>query len=215
MEILSRFRLSARITLSYSSQTTVLTQPDWPFEHSYCYAFKRQTKFYCLPCQGPVSATWAIDSAGIETIVKGLTPPRNPDPFASLHDAESPDADTRHDAEMRTGHIKLYAHISSLTFTEKFVESIDWYSTRGWFDECVKASRYYDRCNGHSWSYASCSQSNEGSETDISDSYFEEDFEEWEAQQERDRSLTLATGLEGRGDQLMDVFECLNQIELV
>ncbi|KAH7334182.1 hypothetical protein B0J17DRAFT_735150, partial [Rhizoctonia solani] len=205
--------VSPTSSLSYSSQAIVPTKPDWQFKQSYCYAFKRLTKFYCLPSQVNLRAN--VLFIGLQTIIKSLTPPRNPDPFASLHDAESPDPDTRNDAKLRTGDIKLYAHISTLTSTGNTGVSVDWNSTRGWFDESAKAPRYYDQCNGHSWSHASYTQASEGSETDVSDSYYEEDFEEWEAQQERDRSLTLAIVLEEKCDQPTDGREGLAEIELI
>ncbi|KAL5639013.1 hypothetical protein ACGC1H_003402 [Rhizoctonia solani] len=200
---------------SHSQQTIISTTPNWPFRRSYCYAFKRLTKFYCLPSQEVISSHWTVSSPRVETITTRLTPPPNPNPFASLHDSESPDPDTRHDAKMRTGYVKHYAELSPLTPTELNDESVEWNSTRGWFDECVKASRYYDRCNGYQWTRSRRSQTSEGLGTDFSDSYFEEDIEEWERQQERDRSLTLATVLEGREGQLADVLAGLDDIELV
>ncbi|KAG8761803.1 hypothetical protein FRC11_012932 [Ceratobasidium sp. 423] len=196
---------------SYSPQAIVLT--DWPFEHSYCYAFKRLAKFHCLPSQGVVSSNWKINDPGAKSLITNLIPPRNPNPFASLHDSESPDPDIRHDAKMRTGHVKLYVQVSPLTPTE--IASVDWKSTRGWFDECVKASRYYDLWNGDLWTQVSCTQTSEGSEEEVSDSYYEGEFEAWEPQQERDRSITLATVLEGKDGRLADVFETLDEIELV
>ncbi|CAE6491813.1 unnamed protein product [Rhizoctonia solani] len=199
--------------LSHSQQTAISTTPDWPFKRSYCYAFKRLTKFHCLPSQEVRSSYWTINSSGIEVITKRLTPPPNPNSFATLHDLESPDPDTRYDAKMRTGYVKHYAELSPLTPTELNDESVDWNSTRGWFDECVKASRYYDRCNGNLWTRAPPSQTSKGPETDFSDSYSEEDFEDWERQQERDRSLTLVTVLEG--SELADVLDELDEIELV
>ncbi|CUA68679.1 Casein kinase I [Rhizoctonia solani] len=197
------------------SQTTISTKPDWPFERSYCYAFKRLAKIYCLPSQKAVSSHWTIESPEIEIISKKLTPPPNPDPFALLHDSESPDPDTRYDAKMRTGYVKHYAELSPLTPTEINDQSIQWNSTRGWFDECVKASKYYDECNGYPWTRDPRSQTSEGSETDFSDSYSEEDVEDWERQRERDRSLTLGTVLKQREGQMMDLLDGLDDIELV
>ncbi|KAG8761841.1 hypothetical protein FRC11_012756 [Ceratobasidium sp. 423] len=205
--------VGSNLSLFNSPQAIVLT--DWPFKLSYCYAFKWLTKFHCLPSQGTVSSNWKIDLAGVKTFITSLTPPRNPNPFASLHDSESSDPDTRHDAKMRTGYVKLYAQVSQLTLAETTCASVDWKSTRGWFDECVKASRYYDMCNGDLWTQASDTQINEGSEEDVSDSYYEDDFEEWEPQQERDRSITLRAALEGKDGRLADVFEVLDEIELV
>ncbi|CAE6445371.1 unnamed protein product [Rhizoctonia solani] len=203
--------VGSNVTLSHSPRAIVLT--DWPSEHSHCYAFKRLAKFHCLPSQGTVSTSWKIDLAGVEALITSLTPPRNRNPFASLHDSESADPDTRHDAKMRTGHMKLYAQISPLTVPEMTCASVDWKSTRGCFDECVKASRYYDMCNGDLWTQASSTHTGERSEEDVSDSYYEDDFEEWEPQQERGRSITLGTVLGGKDGQVVGVVDGLDVIE--
>jgi hypothetical protein len=44
--------ISGPISLHSSSpENFISVEPKWPLEHSYCYAFKRPTKFYCLPSQ--------------------------------------------------------------------------------------------------------------------------------------------------------------------
>ncbi|CUA77671.1 hypothetical protein RSOLAG22IIIB_12765 [Rhizoctonia solani] len=153
-----------------------------------------------------VPGTWSVDAEGIETIVRSLTPPRRQ--FGTMYDSESPDPDVRHDANMRTGYVKLYAEVSPLTPAHMSDPSIDWNSTRGWFDECVKAARYYDLCSGNEWT-----QKLDKIE-DVSNSYRGLDFEEWEPQRERDQSLTLAPILENDGRGVLNVLEGLDEIEL-
>ncbi|KAG8738672.1 hypothetical protein FRC10_006619 [Ceratobasidium sp. 414] len=184
-----------------SPQVTVFAQPDWPLENAYCYAFRRPTKFYCLPTQECVPSTWRVVSADLSALVKALTPDRNPDLFAVHDEVESSDRDIRHDARMRDGNVKLYARILPLNQHQLADESIHWHSSRAWFDECVKASRYNDLENGQWWTNAPFARSPQSSEGEISDSYRGLDFEEWERQQERDESITLDNGPRGEGEE--------------
>ncbi|CUA68682.1 Casein kinase I [Rhizoctonia solani] len=194
---------------------TVVLEPDWPFEHTYCYAFKRPTVFYCRPSQPLVPSFWTINSDGIETLVTNLTPPRNPDPSASLHDSKSPEPDARHDVKLRRSFVKLYAQVCPLTPDKSTLEAADWNSSRAWFDECVKAARYYNLCNGDQWTHRSYTGSEAESTGSLDDSYCEWDFAEWERQQERDRSLTLAPILEGQSNiEDMGFPEGLDELQL-
>ncbi|KZT03985.1 uncharacterized protein LAESUDRAFT_658820, partial [Laetiporus sulphureus 93-53] len=180
--------------------------PEWPLEHSYCYVFKRPAVFYCLPSQAPASAIWSTDAASLELLKSQLAPPR--DPFAAHADAQSPNPDTRHDARMRTGSVKFFARVSALTPVHVAADgsgaragaehAIDFAAERAWFDECVKAARRHDLDDGRWWTGAAFGDGYDGADgkedEELSDSYRGDDYEEWERQQERDRSLTLSTG---------------------
>ncbi|KAG8700077.1 hypothetical protein FRC11_013231 [Ceratobasidium sp. 423] len=207
--------MNSESPLSHSLQDMVSPVPDWPLKRSYCYAFKRPTTFYCLPSQATVPSFWVINPGGVKVLATSLTPPRDPNPFAKVDDLRSSDPDTRHDAQIRKDYASLYAHVSPLTPAHITSESVDWNSTRAWFDECVKASRYHYKCNGDRWTCVLHTPSNEESDGELSDSYRGDDFESWELQQERDQSLTLAPVLEGNDIQLADVLEGLDEIELV
>ncbi|KAG9078306.1 hypothetical protein FS749_009712 [Ceratobasidium sp. UAMH 11750] len=192
----------------------ISAEPDWPLGNSYCHAFRRPMKFHCLPTQERVPSIWTIVSSDRSTLAKALTPGHHPDPFATHDELESPDQDVRHDARMREGNVKLYAWIFPLSHHEILDDSIPWYSSRAWFDECVKASRYNDLGNGRWWTNAPFPSSPQSSEGEISDSYTGSDFEEWECQQERDESITLGNGLKRDGEALGDTLEGLREIVL-
>ncbi|CAE6405860.1 unnamed protein product [Rhizoctonia solani] len=194
----------------HSAQATISTKPDWPLTRSYCYAFKRPMTFFCLPSQPIVPGTWTVDPTGIETLLTNLTPPRRK--FGMMYDVKSPDPDVRHDAKMRTGFVKFYAEVSPLTPTQIFDGSIDWSSTRAWFDECVKAARHYNLCSQNEWSRDPLAKLDKVD--NVSNSYRELDFEEWEPQRERDRSLTLTPLLGGKDCQFSNILEELDEIEL-
>ncbi|CAE6433158.1 unnamed protein product, partial [Rhizoctonia solani] len=135
---------------SSSEPSGIVIEPDWPFQGAYCYAFKRPTVFYCLPSQALVPCFWMIDPNGVDSLLMTLSPP----PCSRLHDSESPELDTRDDAKLRSGYVKLYAGVYPLDPTEAPVKAADWNSTRAWFDECVKAARHYEICDGIRWTDA-------------------------------------------------------------
>ncbi|KAG9096548.1 hypothetical protein FRC06_008551 [Ceratobasidium sp. 370] len=161
-----------------------------------------------------VPSDWKAVSSGLSALVEVLSPSRDLDLFGVDEELESSDQDIRHDARMREGNVKLYAQVTPLSRHELLNESIPWYSSRAWFDECVKASRYNDLENGRWWTNAPFPRSPQSSEGEISDSYNGSDFEEWECQQERDGSLTLANGLEGEGEAPEGVLKGLAEIVL-
>ncbi|KAG8761801.1 hypothetical protein FRC11_012930 [Ceratobasidium sp. 423] len=158
---------------------------------------------------------WVINHGGIEVLATTLTPSGDSKPFAKLNALRSSDSDTRHNAQLRKGYVKLYAHVSPLTPAHIASESVDWNSTRAWFDECVKVSRYYYKCDGDHWTYVLPTSSKGERDGRPSDSYYEGDFEGWELQRERDQSLTLEPILEENDIQLADVLGGLDEIELV
>ncbi|KAG9096667.1 hypothetical protein FRC06_008437 [Ceratobasidium sp. 370] len=196
-------------------QPIIPAGPDWPFEDSYCYVFRRPMKFYCLPTQlneqRPAPSTWKVSDAGVDAIIKVLTPSPDQKP---QHGMQTPAPDVRHDARMRTGRAKVFAEVFPLTHAHIMDDSIDWFSKRAWFDECVKAIRYNHLNNGRWWTGAWFSHGYHPKEGDVSPSYFESDFEEWEpAQQERETSITLATNPEELGGDAKDVLDEVDTVD--
>ncbi|KAG5648360.1 hypothetical protein DXG03_004932 [Asterophora parasitica] len=177
--------------------------PEWPLEHSYCYAFMQPTSFYCLPSQSPVSATWSTDAASAKLLTSELTHPLNS--VERLEASKSADPDTRHHERMRQNYeIKFFAQVSSLTPVHIAAgagveHSIDWAAERGWFDECVRATRRHDLDDGRCWTGAH--DVADGTDGTLSNSYYEWDIDLWDnCQQERDRTLTLSTPSHEDGD---------------
>ncbi|KAF8595470.1 kinase-like protein [Ceratobasidium sp. AG-I] len=179
------------------SDDTIAVEPRWPFEDSYCYAFKDPETFYCLPCQSPISATWETSSADVTLLIKKLSVYHNPLKF--YPETISPISDVRHDVRMRRGSVKVYAQITPLTLDHFGPSSgIDWFSHRAWFDECIRASRRRDLDNGRWWTGALFKEIYDDRD-DLTDSYRGDDYELWDRQQERDKSLTMSIeGQEGR-----------------
>lgn len=106
---------------------------------------------------------------------------------------------------MRRGSVKLYAQLWPLTSEHlENAAQIDWFSDRAWFDECVKASRRRDLDNGRWWTGALFGAGSEDSNEpdEYSDSYRGDDYEDWNPQHERDKSLTLSIGLQEQEDPL-------------
>ncbi|KAG8700001.1 hypothetical protein FRC11_013288, partial [Ceratobasidium sp. 423] len=184
----------------------IYMEPGWPFDDAYFYVFKRPVEFYCLPSQEPVHSTWRITRSGCDALLKDLSPP--PDSFSrsqKWEDLESSDPDIRHDARTRQwgGPCKLYAHVQPLTSAHLDDDSIDWYSKRAWFDECVRATRYHNLNAGIWWTGAWFPSPYRPHDWGIRDSYSESDYSMWQAQSERRKSITLAAGdgdLESMGD---------------
>ncbi|KAG8753087.1 hypothetical protein FRC11_007735 [Ceratobasidium sp. 423] len=185
---------------------TIYMEPGWPFDDAYFYVFKRPVEFYCLPSQEPVHSTWRITSSDRDVLLKDLSPP--PDSMSDSQNSEeleSPDPDIRHDARTRewSGLCKLYAHVQPLTSAHLDDDSIDWYSKRAWFDECVRATRYHNLNAGIWWTGAWFPSPDRLHEWNLRDSYRESDHSMWEVQSERRKSITLAAGdgdLESTGD---------------
>ncbi|KAG8708020.1 hypothetical protein FRC08_000156 [Ceratobasidium sp. 394] len=195
------------------SEPAVSIEPEWPFKASFCYAYKRPTTFYCLPSQEFVPSTWTASPTSVGILIKMLTPAaRNPDLFAIHQELESPDPETRHDAKMKAGNVRLYASLSPLTQACIEDKSVDWFSDRAWFDECVKASRYYDLDNGRDWSNALTGGSSRSSDDEVSDSYDGSDLEEWSCQGERDKSITLGNNVHGEDGSISSILDELDEI---
>ncbi|KAG9093974.1 hypothetical protein FS749_013352 [Ceratobasidium sp. UAMH 11750] len=190
----------------------VSVKPEWPFKDSFCYAYKRPTTFYCLPSQDFVPSTWAVGPTDVGILIKMLTLACNPDLLAIHQELESPDPDTRHDAKMRAGNVRLYAGLLPLTQACIEDKSVDWFSDRAWFDECVKASRYHDLDNGRDWSNALTRGSSHCSDDEISDSYTGSDFEEWSCQGERDKSITLGNSINGEDRSISNILDGIDEI---
>ncbi|KAF8593846.1 kinase-like protein [Ceratobasidium sp. AG-I] len=187
-------------------------EPNWPLEHSYCYAFKNPVTFYCLPSQVPITAFWRTNASGAALLGSKLHTRHNPLEF--YRELNSSNPDVRHSVRMRRSHVKIYASI--LPLTPEHVEDaskICWHSNRAWFDECVKISRRRDLDDGRWWTRALFKPGYEAfdNQDDISDSYREDDYEDWDPQQERSNSLTLTT--ETREQDV--VSELLDEIVLV
>ncbi|KAG8745273.1 hypothetical protein FRC10_008446 [Ceratobasidium sp. 414] len=161
--------------------------------------------------QRPVLGTWKISDAEVDTLIKILTPSPDQKP---QHDARSPIPDVRHDARMRTGRAKVFAEVLPLTHVHVVDDSIDWFSERAWFDECVKGIRHNHLNNGRWWTDAWFPDGYHPKAGDISPSYFESDFEEWEpAQRERQASITLATSPEELDGDVKDVLDELSTLD--
>ncbi|KAG8708954.1 hypothetical protein FRC08_018617 [Ceratobasidium sp. 394] len=199
------------------SQPVIPAGPDWPFEDSYCYAYRRAMKFYCLTTQSPVFSTWKVPDAEVNTVIKTFTLSSDQKP---QHDMQSPIPDARYDARMEAGRAKLFAQVLPLTHADVLDNSIDWFSERAWFDECVKAIRYNHLNNRRWWTGAWFPHGYHPKEGDISPSYFESDFEEWEpAQRERQTSITLAISARDLGgdakDGILDELDTLDELGTV
>jgi hypothetical protein len=140
----------------------------------------------------PVPACWKItpDSAGsLLERFDHLAP--------EIEDAEtSTDPDIRTDARMRKRlDYNVYAKLSPLqpnTLRQSLDgTTVDWGSTRGWFDDLVKINKRRSADAGWRWTNTEREAQTEEVE-ELSNSYFELDIEEWDnRQQERDRSLTF------------------------
>ncbi|KAG9096227.1 hypothetical protein FRC06_008885 [Ceratobasidium sp. 370] len=177
---------------SSASESVVRVQTNWPLDDAYCYAFKDPATFYCLPSQLAISAVWETTTADVAHLDEVLNPGH--EVLGQYEQVHSTNPDTRHDARMRRGQVKIYAQISALSH-KHFVSTthVDWFSRRAWFDECVKASRRRDLDDGRWWTGALFGAGYQGGTdgSELSDSYRGDDYELWDRQQERDKSLTL------------------------
>ncbi|EUC53611.1 kinase [Rhizoctonia solani AG-3 Rhs1AP] len=181
----------------------VHTEPGWPLDGSYFYVFRQPVKFYCLPSQERVHSMWKITQSDCDTLLNALTPPPDSPTLSRLQeDLKSPETDIRHDARMveREEVYKLYAQVHPLALTHLEDNSIDWFSRRAWFDECVKVARYRGLNIGIWWTGAWFPAVYQPEEGDLTDSYSELDYSMWEAQSERRKSITLAINNEDMGD---------------
>ncbi|KAF8595635.1 hypothetical protein BDV93DRAFT_564154, partial [Ceratobasidium sp. AG-I] len=135
------------------SDATIDVEPQWPFDDSYCYTFKDPATFYCLPSQPLISAIWETSHSNVALLNKKLRPYH--DPLKWYPEIISPISDIRHDVRMRRGSVKIYGQLSPLSLDHISAStSIDWFSGRAWFDECIKASRHRDLDNGRWWTGA-------------------------------------------------------------
>ncbi|KDN35667.1 hypothetical protein RSAG8_11410, partial [Rhizoctonia solani AG-8 WAC10335] len=178
-----------------SSSLLVHTEPVWPLDGSYFYVFRRPVKFYCLEAKELVHSAWRITPFDCDTLLNALTPPPDSPTQSQLReDLKSTDPDIRHDARMeeREGLYKLYAQVHPLTPTHLKDNSIDWFSKRAWFDECVKVTRYRGLNIGIWWTGAWFPAVYQPKEGEVTDSYSELDYSMWEPQSERRKSITLA-----------------------
>ncbi|EUC58901.1 kinase [Rhizoctonia solani AG-3 Rhs1AP] len=169
-------------------------KPEWPLAGSHFYVFMRPVKFYCLPSQERVHSTWRITNSDCDALLNALTPP--PDtPRYSQHrqNLKSLDPDTRRGARMksRDGACKLYAHVQPLALMHFGDDSIDWFSKRAWFDECIKVTRHQSMNNGVWWTGAWFPAAELPKAEDLLDSYYKSDYSMWEPQSERRKSITL------------------------
>ncbi|QRV82838.1 casein kinase [Ceratobasidium sp. AG-Ba] len=183
----------------------------WPFEDTFCYAFMRPLRFHCLPQQEPVISSWRISPGKVKSLANLFEPLSRK---TSNQDAKYSDIrDVRHDARMRSGYVKVFAQILPLTLDNILDNSTEWFSTRAWFDECVKASRINDLYNHRWWTGAWFPRYYVPKEGDLSGSYMESDFEEWEpAQGERDPSITLSSNSPRSGSHLVGEVVKLDRI---
>ncbi|CAE6498733.1 unnamed protein product [Rhizoctonia solani] len=177
-----------------STSPAVHIEPAWPFEDSYCYVFRRPTKFYCLPSQEPVYSTWRISPSDCNMLLNAFTPPPDSLTRSRLrNDLKSPDPDIRYDARLqdRDGYCNLYAQVQPLTVTHIKDDSIDWFTRYAWFDECVKVTRYQGLNIGIWWTGAWFPAKYQREEGEVTDSYSEPDYSMWGPQSERRKSITL------------------------
>ncbi|CAE6478502.1 unnamed protein product [Rhizoctonia solani] len=168
-------------------------EPEWPFKHSCFYVFKRPVMFYCLPSQERIYSTWRIAPSDCDNLLKALAPLGSLSHSQVRQNLKSLDPDIRHDARMKESErgCNLYAQVYPLTRAHLEDDSIDWLSTRAWFDECAIAMRYFDLNLGIWWTGAWFPAVYERKEGEVSDSYSELDYSMWEAQSERAKSITL------------------------
>ncbi|CAE6484387.1 unnamed protein product, partial [Rhizoctonia solani] len=181
------------------------TEPEWPLEDCYFHVFRRPTKFYCLPSQERVHSPWRISPSDCESLLKSFAPPADSPGQSQLRkDLKSADADIRHDARVqyRDEIYKFYVRVQPVTSAHLGIEdgSIDWFSRRVWFDECVKVARHRGLDIGIWWTGAWFPAEYQRQEGDITDSYSELDNSMWKAQSERRKSITLGTVGEDVGD---------------
>ncbi|KDN35720.1 hypothetical protein RSAG8_11343, partial [Rhizoctonia solani AG-8 WAC10335] len=187
----------------------VHTEPEWPLDGSSFYVYKRPVKLYCLPFQARLHSTWRVAGTDCDALLNALAPP--PDLLSRSQeekDIESADPDIRHDARMRrwAGCCKLYAQVQPLTSAHLDDNSVDWFSKRAWFDECVKIQRHKNLHGGFWWTGAWFSTAYHPKEGELQDSYGESDFSMWQPQEERNKSLTLTTkngGIESTSEILV------------
>ncbi|CUA70585.1 hypothetical protein RSOLAG22IIIB_09000 [Rhizoctonia solani] len=194
----------------------VHTEPEWPLGGSSFYVYKRPVKFYCLPSQASVRLPSIVHliNADCSSLLNALAPP--PDLLSTSQEAkdlESPDSDIRHDARVRrwAGYCNLYAQVQPLTSAHLDDNSIDWFSKRAWFDECVKIQRHKTLHGGIWWTDAWFPSVYRPKEGDVEESYFESDFSMWKPQAERSESITLAIG-DGDTESVGDVPQGLTKI---
>ncbi|CAE6435230.1 unnamed protein product [Rhizoctonia solani] len=187
----------------------VHTKPEWPLGGSSFYVYKRPVKFYCLPSQASFQSPSTIHliNADCSSLLNALTPP--PDLLSKSQeekDLKSPDSDIRHDARMRrwARYCKLYAQVQALTPAHLGDNSIDWFSKRAWFDECVKIQRHKNLHGGIWWTDAWFQSAYRPKEGDVEESYFESDYSMWKPQAERRESIALAAG-DGDTESVGDV----------
>ncbi|KAF8593394.1 hypothetical protein BDV93DRAFT_502606 [Ceratobasidium sp. AG-I] len=184
-------------------------EPSWPLDHSYCYAFKNPATFYCLPSQVPIAAIWRTSADGPLLLGDKLYKPTNP--MEVYREQNSSNPDVRHYLRMRQSSVKIYATVSSLTPEHvEYTGGIEWSSDRAWFDECVQICRRRGLDDGRWWTGALFGPVYVAGEDEVSDSYTEDDYEDWYPQQERSKSLTLLMEF-----QEEDVLETLDEIVLV
>ncbi|EUC58905.1 kinase domain protein [Rhizoctonia solani AG-3 Rhs1AP] len=171
----------------------IYIEPGWPLNDSYFYVYKRPVKFYCLPSQERLHSTWRISSSDCDALLDELTPPPEEPPSLCTRYFKSLDSDIRHDARMKrwAGYCKLYAQVQPLTRTHLDDNSIDWFSKRAWFDECVRIQRHKNLHGGFWWTGAWFSSAYHPKEGDVEDSYMEPEYSTWRPQEERNQSLTL------------------------
>ncbi|CAE6461867.1 unnamed protein product [Rhizoctonia solani] len=194
-----------------STSSMIQVEPKWPLNNCYLYVFKQPVKFYCLPSQERVKCTWKLTSPDCDRLLNEFGfPPGSLAQSQQRLDLKSPDHDIRHNARMKEweGYYKLYAHVLPLNLNHFEDGTIDWFSKRAWFDECVKAVRYNNLNNGFWWTGAWFPSAYHHKEGDLSASYFESDYSMWPPQGERDDSITLASGneeVQGTSNMLLDL----------
>ncbi|CAE6484363.1 unnamed protein product [Rhizoctonia solani] len=191
--------------ITSSMDPRIRTEPEWPLEDCYFHVFRRPTMFYCLPSQERVHSPWRISPSDCESLLKSFAPPADSPGQSQLRkDLKSADADIRHDARVqyRDEIYKFYVRVQPVTSAHLGIEdgSIDWFSRRVWFDECVKVARHRGLDIGIWWTGAWFPAEYQRQEGDITDSYSELDNSMWKAQSERRKSITLGTVGEDVGD---------------
>ncbi|CAE6460950.1 unnamed protein product [Rhizoctonia solani] len=192
--------------ITSSTVPRIHTEPEWPLEDFYFHVFRRPAMFYCLPLQERVHSAWRISPSDCEILLKSFTPPPDSLGQSKLRkDLKSANPDIRHDArvQQRDKLYKFYARIQPVTSAHLAIEdnSIDWFSRRVWFDECIKVARHRGLDIGIWWTGAWFPAEYQPQEGDITDSYSELDNSMWEWQSERRESITLGTVGEDVGDR--------------
>ncbi|KAK7696299.1 hypothetical protein QCA50_000953 [Cerrena zonata] len=200
-----------------SQSTQISTQPAWPWDNMFCYAFKHPARFCCLPSQPKTQSKWRVSEVDVNLLKKHLSPRTGPATLELYDAVKHPDIDIQNAALLLHSAARLYASISPLNSDGPRVSndsSVNWYSYRAWHDECVKVARRFAYDNGYYWDFLIHGVPRDDNELD--DSYHARDHSLWcyLRQQERDDTLTISPP--GTGPSVLaSLLDSLDRINLL